>query len=145
MALGGGLPKGRIVEIYGPESSGKTTLDAACQRYYYRIFPGGASKTLGLGESGSATSYGVAGFFPVEMRVAPTALEQSGTANQYQVRSAGVSTTCSAVPAYSPATSQYIFHVTFTVASGLTAGQGGRGITDATNGANAYLGWSAEL
>jgi recombination protein RecA len=26
LALGGGVPKGRVVEIYGPESSGKTTM-----------------------------------------------------------------------------------------------------------------------
>ncbi|MDL2362928.1 MAG: recombinase RecA, partial [Patescibacteria group bacterium] len=26
LALGGGIPRGRIVEVYGPESSGKTTL-----------------------------------------------------------------------------------------------------------------------
>src|SRR5688572_9424584 len=37
IALGiGGLPKGRVVEIFGPESSGKTTLTlqviAECQR-----------------------------------------------------------------------------------------------------------------
>ncbi|HEY0230210.1 MAG TPA: ATPase domain-containing protein, partial [Dokdonella sp.] len=37
IALGvGGLPRGRVVEIYGPESSGKTTLTlqviANCQR-----------------------------------------------------------------------------------------------------------------
>ncbi len=36
IALGGGIPKGRIIEIFGPESSGKTTLAlhvlAECQR-----------------------------------------------------------------------------------------------------------------
>ena len=26
LALGGGYPKGRVIEVYGPESSGKTTL-----------------------------------------------------------------------------------------------------------------------
>jgi recombination protein RecA len=38
--LGGGYPRGRMIEIYGPESSGKTTLSCylagQCQKHYFK-------------------------------------------------------------------------------------------------------------
>ena len=80
--------------------------------------------------------------FPVSMRIAPTALEQSGTAANYAVNYTGSQTTCSAVPVFGGSGSTNSVMTAFTVASGLTAGQGSfcRIITG-----GAYLAWSAEL
>jgi len=38
-ALGGGWPKGRMIEIYGPESGGKTTLVCHAIAEHQKIFP----------------------------------------------------------------------------------------------------------
>jgi hypothetical protein len=80
-------------------------------------------------------------FFPVSMRIAPTALEQSGTATDYSVRHAGTFTACSSVPTFFNA-SKNSASTQLTVASGLTAGQGSflRPVNT-----SAYLAWSAEL
>jgi hypothetical protein len=118
---------------------------AACQRYYYRTTPGAVNKNFGVCTNTNTTIAIVTGQYPVTMRTTPSALEQTGTANQYSVNVANTVTVCSSVPVYGGTTSDIIYSVTFTVASGLTTGQAGRGITDPTNGATAYLGWSAEL
>jgi hypothetical protein len=79
--------------------------------------------------------------FPVTMRVAPTALEQTGTAANYSIAHANTSTAASAVPTFESATVNGA-STNVTVASGLTAGQGS--MARAANTA-AYLGWSSEL
>lgn len=43
MAMGGGYPRGRVIEIYGPESSGKTTLALHAVAEIQRM--GGANST----------------------------------------------------------------------------------------------------
>jgi hypothetical protein len=112
---------------------------ALCQRYYYKI-DGIASDCLAVGHSINTTQFVATTFFPVAMRVAPGALEQSGTATDYVCRNV-TATTCSAVPAFTAVT-KYNAVSLFTVASGLTAGQGGYARTANSNG---YLAWSAEL
>lgn len=113
-----------------------------CQRYYYRITSGSAGNRIGMGQAYSGTN--ALGFtpFPVTMRVAPTALEQTGTAANYQVtNSALAAQNCSAVPTFNNA-DVFQANTIFTVASGLTAGNACLYVTAS---ANIYLGWSAEL
>lgn len=118
-----------------------------CQRYYYRNFPNATVKMLSTsGYSSSTTNGTFFGQFPVPMRVAPSALETSGTANQYLIAEPALTAvTCNAVPTYSAITTETIYVITATVASGLTANRFHVLRTDGTNGAGAYLGWSAEL
>lgn len=115
---------------------------ARCQRYYYKLGPVGSSKTLANASADSATAGWAIGSFPVTMRTSPTALEQSGTASDYVIRTGGGSRTCSAVPTFDNATTDG-WMVALTVASGQTAGQAG--FLRAASVTTAYLAWSAEL
>jgi len=83
--------------------------------------------------------------FPVTMRIAPTALEQSGTAANYAIRYAGSSAAnCSSVPLFTSGQT-FAGQVALTVASGLTAGGTISGRTGSASGDSAYFGWSVEL
>ena len=112
-----------------------------CQRYYQRIQGGATGSPYGSGIAYS-TAFAILSFnFPVIMRIAPTALEQSGTAGDYAVLDAGAVRTCTSVPAFNGSTTNNI-QFEFTAASTLTTGRGALGRTTSTN---SYLGWSAEL
>lgn len=115
-----------------------------CQRYYYRLYPATTNTPLSLGSINSTTTMLAFSQFPVPMRIAPTALEQSGTAGNYATAATGAVTACSAVPTFLFG-STYAATSTATVASGLTAGHAGALRTSSASGASAYLGWSAEL
>jgi hypothetical protein len=117
---------------------------ALCQRYYYRVNGNGTTQTaMSFGGYSSATTLGV-GFnqFPVTMRIAPTAMEQSGTAGHYAWRGAGSNVTFNGVPTWADVTTENIGAYTGSVASGLTAGQS---IYTRALSSSAYFAWSAEL
>ena len=117
---------------------------ARCYRYYYRLKANGANYPFSFAQCYGTTTGGVLVPYQVTMRTAPSALEQSGTAADYQVYSStGSSITLSAVPTYAGvATTPAMGAVNFTVASGIVAGN----ITQFTAAnSSAFLGWSAEL
>ena len=115
---------------------------ANCQRYYYRFNPtSSSSNTLGSGFVQDSTNAQILHFFPVSMRTSPTALEQSGTAGNYAIRSTGGVTTCSTVPTFGDANTN-TSQILLIVASGLT---GGQAILARAVNTSAWLAWSAEL
>jgi hypothetical protein len=116
---------------------------ALCQRYYQRVKAVSSATRFASGFSQNATQGEILIPFPVTMRTAPTGLDQSGTASDYRVTTGGGSgVVCSAVPVFNTASTD-LMDMVFTVASGLTAGQGT--VLLANTGANAFLGWNAEL
>jgi hypothetical protein len=115
---------------------------ALCQRYYYRIKGVDDASHFGSGFNISTTQAVALTFFPVSMRIAPTALEQNGTASDYRIyHGSNTITACSSVPTFGGSTADNSRSL-LTVSSGLTAGQGA--MSRATN-SNAYFAWSAEL
>jgi hypothetical protein len=115
---------------------------AMCQRYYYRFQPTSAvTNRFGYGFAVSTTAGEIGFKFPVNMRTAPTALEQSGTASDYGVKNGATNTPLTSVPTFNTADTTEGF-IGFGTAAVLTLGSGTCMRNSSTN---AYLGWSAEL
>lgn len=115
---------------------------ALCQRYYYRVKASAVGDNFGIGYNIATNGGTYMLWFPTVMRIAPTALEQSGTVADYSVvHGSGNITPASAVPIFTTATDSAA-RLSITVASGLTAGDGSSARASTTN---AYLGFSAEL
>ena len=114
-----------------------------CQRYYYKVIAEANGRPLtSLGYCYNSTAGIVMVPFSTIMRISPTALEQNGTASDYSIlNNVAGAATCSAVPTFDQGMT-WGARITFTVASGLNAGQGIQGRASNTN---AYLAWSAEL
>ena len=114
---------------------------ALCQRYYYKLIIDSGADSFATGSNNATTTSEHSIIFAQTMRANPTAIETTGTAGDYQIASAGSTTTCSAVPVFVRAS----FHTAYfrsSVSSGLTAGNASllRSISD-----DAYLAWEAEL
>jgi hypothetical protein len=114
---------------------------ARCQRYYQRLQSTLADTIVYVGyNAGTTVSRGTV-YLPVSMRTNPTAVETTGTASDYNIRSGGSTTTCNSVPSFEHATTQSI-GLQFNVSGGLN--------TDAVSmcrfvNTDGFLAWGAEL
>jgi hypothetical protein len=114
---------------------------AMCQRYYHKL-AAASQDPFGLGQGFSTTVGDILTFFPTTMRIAPTAVEQSGTASDYRIwGSGGLFTLCSSVPTFNGSTTSNA-RTRFTTASGNADRAAFFG---SSSNSSAYLAWSAEL
>tara|TARA_B100001093_G_scaffold515158_1_gene590861 strand:+ start:1700 stop:2881 length:1182 start_codon:yes stop_codon:yes gene_type:complete len=116
-----------------------------CMRYYHRTGEGssvGSNVVLAQGWSRNSTLAQLSVFFPVPMRIAPTAIETTGTAGDYRVSHGSTSGLCSAVPTFDGAGNRQA-NIYFTVSSGMTTGIGARGVTEGSG--TKFIAFSAEL
>ena len=114
---------------------------AECQRYYHRETAANNGFLSACGYACDGTFGIVHVDFPVTMRIAPTALEQTGTAGDYKLGRRTATTTCSSVPVFDVANTNHA-QVLWYVSSGMN---GGEGVFMRTTTTDVYLGWSAEL
>ena len=116
---------------------------ARCQRYYHRIHPTANGDVL----TGSAwapfqnVAQGIT-FFPVDMRTRVTALEQSGTAGDYQVSHGSSGGDCSAVPTFQHG-GLNCAATSFTLSG--TPWSVGDAVRPSNKNTDGFLAWSAEL
>jgi hypothetical protein len=111
-----------------------------CQRYYWRFnIPVNTSAAVGFSANASTGQFSIA--YPVPMRIAPTALEQSGTATHYGIQQAASQPSLNTVPVFVVANNTCCL-MNWTTAGALTTGQA---VVAWSKSDSAYLGWSAEL
>jgi hypothetical protein len=116
---------------------------ALCQRYYYRITGVNNLSSISTGSvdsGGTTTLTNGTVSFPVTMRTAPTALEQSGTETDYRTRENGSNFVCTGVPTYIGSTTN-----TASVQYQTTGGTLGRASIMRFQTSSGFLAWSAEL
>ena len=115
---------------------------AECQRYYFRVVNTSTFCGFATGfNSGTTTGEWIIPF-PVTMRIAPTALEQTGTPGDYQIRNAAGASDVTGGPTFAAASPNSIT-INASVTAAVTSGDGS--ILRNGNNVTAFFGWSAEL
>jgi microcystin-dependent protein len=115
---------------------------AACQRYYFRFKADGAFSQFGFATSRGGNICEMPVFVPVEMRVAPTAVDWS--AITISLFAGGASSAASTIAINAGSNNRNMPNVSITTAANIgTAGQAMQVITN--NNANGFIGFSAEL